>query len=150
MTLYETLGADLITSMKEGNTLRRDTLRLLQSAIKNVAIEKRKDPKTLTDDEVMDVIRRLVKQRKDSIEQYKAGGRNDLALQEESELNLLSVYLPKAMEENELRVLVKSLLDQNNMTAKSQIGQAMGLVMKQIGKNVPGDDVKRMVDSLLV
>jgi len=149
MALYETLGADLIASMKAGDVLRRDTLRLLQSALKNVAIDKRKDPKAFTDDEVIDVIRRLVKQRKDSIEQYRTGGREDLALKEEAELNILSAYLPQAMAEEELHTLVQSVLAEAGITAKAQMGQAMGLVMKQVGKNASGDDVKRVVDSLL-
>ncbi|PIW94391.1 MAG: glutamyl-tRNA amidotransferase [Candidatus Moranbacteria bacterium CG_4_8_14_3_um_filter_41_13] len=149
MALYETLGADLIVSMKAGDVLRRDTLRLFQSALKNVAIDKRKDPKAFTDDEVIDVIRRLVKQRKDSIEQYRTGGREDLALKEEAELNILSAYLPQAMAEEELHTLVQSVLAEAGITAKAQMGQAMGLVMKQVGKNASGDDVKRVVDSLL-
>lgn len=150
MTLYETLGTHLIASMKSGDVLRRDTLRLLQSALKNSAIDKRKDPKEFTDDEVEDIIRRLVKQRKDSIEQYKAGGREDLALKEEAEKDILSAYLPQSMNEDDLRTLIASVLSDGNMTAKTQMGQAMGMVMKSVGKKASGDDVRRIVDSLLV
>lgn len=150
MTLYETVGTHLIASMKSGDVLKRDTLRFLQSAIKNSAIEKRKDSKELTDDEIEDVIRRLVKQRKDSIEQYRAGGREDLALKEKSELNILSVYLPQSMNEEDLHILIQSVLTDAGITAKAQMGQAMGIVMKQVGKKASGDDVRRIVDSLLV
>ncbi|MDO8565933.1 MAG: GatB/YqeY domain-containing protein [Candidatus Moranbacteria bacterium] len=149
MSLYKTIGAHLIEAMKAGDLLRRDTLRLLQSAIKNVAIEKRKASTELTDNEVEDVVRRLVKQRKDSVEQFRKGAREDLALKEEAELSLLSAYLPQAMAEDELRTLVASALEESQITAKSQIGQAMGVAMKKVAGRATGDDVRRIVESLL-
>ncbi len=149
MTLYETVSAHLKEAMKSGDTLRRDTLRLFQSALKNVAIEKHKSPDQFSDSEVEDVLKRLVKQRKDSIEQFRAGSREDLALKEEAELNLLSAYLPQAMGEEELRVLVASALKTAGMTTKTQVGQAMGVVMKQVAGRASGDDVRRIVEMLL-
>jgi hypothetical protein len=149
MSLYETVAAHLIESMKSGDTLRRDTLRLLQSAIKNVAIEKRKLPAEFSDSEVEDVLRRLVKQRKDSIQQFRAGKREDLALKEEAELNLLSAYLPQSMPEEELRVLVTETLSEAGLTSKSQMGQAMGLVMKEVAGRATGDDVRKVVEAFL-
>ena len=150
MTLYETIGSHLKEAMKSGDTLRRDTIRLLQSAVKNMAIEKRKAPGELTDDEVEDVIRRMVKQRKDSIEQYRTGNREDLAEKELVELNLLAVYLPQALPEEELRPIVESALTASGITAKAQMGQAMGAAMKAVAGRASGDDVRRIVDSLLV
>lgn len=150
MTLYETLAVHLKEAMKAGETVRRDTLRLLQSAIKNVAIEKRKAPAEFSDSEVEDVIRRMVKQRKDSIEQYRAGNRADLAEKEEAELTLLTAYLPQAMPENELRALIETALKESGVTAKAQMGQAMGMAMKQVAGRASGDDVRRIVESLLV
>lgn len=149
MTLYETISAHLIAAMKSGDILRRDTLRLLQSAIKNVAIDKRKAPSEFSDTEIEEVLRRLVKQRKDSIEQYRAGGREDLALKEESELNLLSAYLPQAMGEEELSALIKTTLDGAGITTKAEMGRAMGVVMKQVGNKASGDDVRRIVETIL-
>lgn len=149
MSLYETIGTHLVEAMKSGDTLRRDTLRLLQSAIKNVAIEKRKAAAEFSDSEVEDVVRRLVKQRKDSVEQFRRGAREDLALKEEAELSLLSVYLPRAMAEDELRALVASALEESRITTKSQIGQAMGVAMKKVAGRAMGDDVRRIVESLL-
>lgn len=149
MTLYETIGNHLKEAMKSGDTLRRDTLRLLQSAIKNVAIEKRKAPAEFSDDEVEEVLRRLTKQRKDSIEQYRAGNRADLAEKEEAELHLLAAYLPQAMPEEELRVIVEAALAEAGITAKSQMGQAMGVVMKKVAGRASGDDVRRVVEEHL-
>lgn len=149
MTLYETIGGHLKEAMKSGDTVRRDTLRMLQSAVKNVAIDKRKAPAELSDSEVEDVVRRLVKQRKDSIGQYRAGNREDLAEKEEAELSMLAAYLPQAMPEAELRALVEETLRETGMTSKAQMGQAMGMVMKKVAGRASGDDVRKMVESLL-
>jgi len=149
MTLYETIGTHLKEAMKSGDTLRRDTLRLLQSAIKNVAIDKRKSPQEFSDSEIEEILKRLVKQRKDSIEQFRAGNREDLALQEEAELHLLSVYLPEAMGGDELRVLVATALTEAGITTQAQIGQAMGVVMKQVAGRASGDDVRKIVMDIL-
>lgn len=149
MSLYETIGTHLKEAMKSGDTVKRDTLRLLQSAVKNAAIEKRKTPAEFSDEEVEDVIRRLVKQYKDSIEQYRAGKRDDLVSKEEAELNVLSAYLPQAMAEEELRALVEAALKEAGITAKSQMGQAMGMAMKKVSGRADGNDVRRIVGSLL-
>lgn len=149
MTLFAQIGEDLKTAMKAGDVFRRDTLRLLQSAVKNVAIEKRQAPADMTDADVEDVIKRLVKQRKDSIAQYQAGNREDLAAKEKEELDLLATYLPEAMPEAELQALVKSALDEAGITTKDKMGQAMGAVMKKVAGRASGDDVRRVVELLL-
>lgn len=150
MGLYQTLTDDLKQAMKTGDVFKRDTLRLLQSAVKNVAIDKRQAPAELSDTEVEDVIKKLTKQRKDSIEQYVAGNREDLATQERAELELLSAYLPEAMPEAELQALVALALKEAGMTTKDKMGQAMGVVMKKVAGRASGDDVRRIVASLLV
>lgn len=149
MSLYQTLGDDLKQAMKAGDVFRRDTLRLLQSAVKNVAIDKRQAPADLSDTEVEEVIKKLVKQRKDSIAQYQAGNRADLAAKEQEELDLLATYLPEAMPEAELRALVEEALKESGMTTKDKMGQAMGVVMKKVAGRASGDDVRRVVESLL-
>lgn len=149
MGLYQTLGDDLKQAMKAGDAFKRDTLRLLQSAVKNVAIDKRVAPLELADTDVLDVIKKLVKQRKDSITSYRAGGREDLASKEEEELTLLATYLPEAMPESELQALVAEALTEAGLTTKDKMGQAMGVVMKKVDGRASGDDVKRVVLSLL-
>src|SRR3989344_510463 len=149
MTLYETIGTHLIEAMKAGDTLRRDTLRLLLSAVKNVAIEKRKTPAEFAENEVEEVLRRLAKQRKDSIEQFRKGSREDLALKEEAELHILLAYLPQAMPEEELRALIIAALKESGITAKSEMGQAMGMVMKKVAGRASGDDARRIVENIL-
>ncbi len=149
MSLYQTLGDDLKQAMKAGDVFRRDTLRLLQSAVKNVAIDKRQAPADLSDTEVEEVIKKLVKQRKDSIAQYQSGNRPDLAAKEQEELDLLATYLPEAMPEAELKALVEGALKESGMTTKDKMGQAMGVVMKKVAGRASGDDVRRVVESLL-
>lgn len=149
MNLYEKIGTNLKEAMKSGDTLRRDTLRLLQSAIKNTSIEKRKALSEFSDDEIENIIRRLVKQHRDSIEQYRAGNRDDLVNKEEDELRVLTAYLPQPMPEEELRALVGVVLKESGITVKSQTGQAMGIVMKKIAGRADGDNVRRMVEGLL-
>lgn len=149
MGLYQVLGDDLKQAMKAGDAFRRDTLRLLQSALKNVAIDKHVTPTELSDAEVEEVIKKLVKQRKDSITQYLAGHREDLAAQEKSELELLGAYLPEAMGEAALQALVAEALAETGFTTKDKMGQAMGAVMKKVAGRAPGDDVRRVVERLL-
>ena len=149
MSLYASISEHLKEAMKQGETERRDTLRLIQSAVKNVAIDKHAAPAELSDKDIQDVLRRLVKQRKDSIEQYRAGNREDLAVKEEAELLIISAYLPQAMPESELRAIVEAALREAGISAKTQMGQAMGVAVKSVAGRAPGDDVKRVVESLL-
>lgn len=150
MSLEEKISSDLKTAMKAGETLRRDTLRFLQSAIKNAAIEKRTSVAEMSDEDVTEVLRRVAKQRKDSMSQYEAGGRMDLVEQEAAELAILSVYLPTSMPEDELRGLVQSALAEAGITAKADMGKAMGLAMKKTAGRATGDEVRAVVDSILV
>lgn len=149
MGLYQTLSEDLKQAMKAGDVFKRDTLRLLQSAVKNVAIDKRVAATELSDTEVEEVIKKLVKQRKDSVAQFEAGNRADLAAKEKEELDFLATYLPEAMPEAELVALVTSALTESGITTKDKMGQAMGVVMKQVAGRASGDDVRRVVQSLL-
>lgn len=149
MSLVAKINEDLKAAMKAGEVMKRDTLRMLQSAMKNVAIDKHQAPADLSESDVLDVVKKLVKQRKDSITQYRAGQREDLAVKEEEELALLSAYLPAAMPEAELVALVTEALKEANLTTKDQLGQAMGVVMKKVAGRASGDDVRRVVAALL-
>lgn len=149
MGLIAILGDQLKASMKTGNTERRDTIRLLQSALKNTAIDLRKPATELSDEEVQSVIRRLVKQRKDSAEQYRAGNREDLALNEEKENAILSEFLPAEMPDQELRALVSEALSEFGAISRKDMGKAMGAAMKKVSGRASGDAVKNIVMELL-
>lgn len=149
MGLITTLGDQLKEAMKSGDTDRRDTLRLLQSALKNTAIDSRKPVAELSDEEVQSVIRRLVKQRKDSAEQYRAGNREDLALSEEKEIAILSVFLPAEMAAGDLRALVTEVLSDSEGASRKDMGRIMGAVMKKVAGRASGDVVRNVVTELL-
>ena len=94
MSLKTQISEDLKNAMKSGDTMKRDTLRMLDAMIKNTEIEKLKKEEGLSDAEVQEVIARAVKQRRDSVAQYTAGGRPELAEKENQEIEILMDYMP--------------------------------------------------------
>lgn len=149
MTLYETIGNDLKEAMKAGDTFKRDTLRLAQSALKNTALDKRKEVVALTDDEVIEVLKRLIKQRKDSITQYEAGGRADLVATEQKEMEIISSYVPAELDDAALEAAVKDALTQAGITESKDMGKAMGVAMGAVKGAASGDRVKEVVGNIL-
>lgn len=149
MSLVVQIGDELKAAMKAGDAAKRDTLRLLQSALKNVAIEKRKLVTEFTDAEVQEVVKRLVKQRKDSIEQYRAGGREDLVAQEEAELVFLTPYLPTVLSPEATAELVDRVIATLGTVTAKDMGRVMGVVMKESQGQVDGVVVKNLVSEHL-
>ena len=149
MGLVVTLNDQLKQSMKDGDTVRRDTLRLLQSALKNAAIEWMKPVGELSDEEVQTVIKRMMKQRKDSISQYRAGGREDLVEAEEQEMVILGAFLPAEMPQEEVERLVARALSEGGYSSRKDMGKAMGAAMKMIAGQASGDVVKAAVLNIL-
>lgn len=142
--LIETIGSDMKGAMRSGDTLRRDVLRFLVSALKNEALEKRKPLQELSDDEAIAVVRRSVKQRKDSIEQYRSGGREELAEKEQKEKEILEAYLPALPDESVIRAAVEQALRETGATSPRDLGKVMGVAMK-LASGAPGDEVRRIV-----
>ena len=142
--LIETIGSDMKGAMRSGDTLRRDVLRFLVSALKNEALEKRKPLQELSDDEAIAVVRRSVKQRKDSIEQYQSGGREELAEKEQKEKEILEAYLPALLDESVIRAAVGQALRETGATSPRDLGKVMGVAMK-LASGAPGDEVRRVV-----
>lgn len=136
-------------AMKAGNALKRDTLRMLDSMIKNTEIEKLKKEEGLTDAEVQEVIARAVKQRKDSVAQYTAGGRAELAEKENKEIEILTAYMPEQMGEDKIREVVKEIIAATGANSKTDIGKVMGAAMGKLKGQADGNDVKRIAEELL-
>lgn len=149
MSLILHINEALKVAMKAGEIEKRDTLRLLQSALKNVGIEKRKLVTEFTDTEVQEVVKRLVKQRRDSIEQYRAGGREDLVAQEEAEIVLLSPYLPTALSSEATAALVDRVMAALGPVTSKDMGRVMGAVMKESQGQVDGALVRSLVGERL-
>jgi uncharacterized protein len=149
MTLKEKIIADIKDAMKSGETLKRDTLRLLDSTIKNSEIEKRsasrRSEDELSDEEILEVISRAVKQRNDSIQQFTDGGRPELAEKEQAELEILKTYLPEQMSEDEIRKVVKEIISAAGTVSPSDLGKIMGQAMGKMKGKADGNVVKKIV-----
>lgn len=149
MSIKEKIHNDLKEAMKAGDALKRDTLRMLDSAIKNTEIEKMKRETGLADEEVIEVAARAVKQRKDSIEQYEKGGRADLAEKEKQELEILLAYLPEQMDEDNIREVVKGVIAETGASSKTDMGKVMGQAMGKLKGQADGNVVKKIVEEVL-
>lgn len=145
-TLTEKIRADLTESMKARDAARTSTLRMIQSAIKNEEIEKKH---VLTDDEALAVIRRAVKQRQDSIEQYNKGGREDLAAKEQSEMEMLETYMPQQMSDADSEAIVRDIIGQVGATSRKDSGKVMKEVMAKHKGVIDGRRVQEIVARLL-
>lgn len=140
---------DLKSAMKTGETVKRDVLRMLDSMIKNVEIEKKKRESGLSESEVQNVVIKAVKQRKDAAMQYATGGRDDLAEKEKNEIKILSVYLPKQLDAEIVRTIVQSVILELGITDFSAMGKVMGVAMGKLKGQANGDFVKKIVEEEL-
>ena len=135
MSLLDTIQSDMYAAMKSGDKHKSGTLRVALSKLKDKKIEKRED---LTDVEALKIIQNLVKQRKEAANIYKENGRNDLMEIENAELEILNAYLPQMMSEDDLRVLVKKVVEETGASGLSDIGKVMPEVMKQSAGKADG------------
>lgn len=149
MTLQEQIRNDLKEAMRSGDVTRRDVLRMLESAVKNTAIEKKLERETIDDSVVLEAIRRAVKQRKDSIEQFEQGNRADLAEKEKLELDILTTYLPASLGDDAIREIAARVIAEVGASLPSDFGKVMGKVMQATEGRAEGDAVKKIVQELL-
>jgi uncharacterized protein YqeY len=149
MPLKQKIIEDLKSAMKEGNALKRDTLRMLDAMVKNTEIEKMKKAEGLNDEEVIAVIAKAIKQRKDSIEQYLTGGRPELAEKEEQEVAVLSVYMPEQLGEDKIREVVRAIITETGAVSKADIGKVMGQAMGRLKGQADGNLVKKIAEESL-
>lgn len=146
MELESKIKEDLKEAMRKGDNVTRDVLRMLTSDLKNEAIKLQKE---LDDKDVLGVVRRNIKARKDSIEQYAAGGREDLAEQEKGELGVLEKYQPAQMSEDEIRSAVKSAIGNLSESDAKNFGLVMKETMKATEGKADGALVSRIVKETL-
>lgn len=149
MTLQESIKSTLKEAMLAKDSVRTMVIRGLMSAFTNELVTLGRTPQSaLTDDEVLAVIRRAVKQRKDSITQFVEGGRPELAESEQAELSILETYLPQMMSRDDIRVKAEAKKAELGITDKSKVGMLMGALMKDLKGQADGDDVKAVVEGL--
>ncbi|HEX5827428.1 MAG TPA: GatB/YqeY domain-containing protein [Candidatus Limnocylindrales bacterium] len=146
MTLRERLHDDTTAAMRSGDSLRRDVLRMAQNAIYN--IEKARKV-TLTEDEVIGVLAKEVKTRRESVEAFRNGGREDLASKEEAEIAILQDYLPQALSEDEVRALVDEAVAATGAASARDMGKVMGWLSPKIRGRADGKLVSGLVAQAL-
>lgn len=142
MNLIERINADLGLAMKAGDAVKTGVLRLLKSSLKNEQIKIGHD---LDDQNVVRVLAREAKQRRDSIEAYESGNRNDLAAVEQAELEIIELYLPQAMGSDELAKLVDQVIADMGASGLAQMGQVIGRVIGITNGRADGSEVSRLV-----
>lgn len=141
-TLTERIKADLTESMKARDAARTSTLRMVQSALKNEQIEKGRE---LSDEEAEAVIRRAVKQRHDSVSQFRQAGREDLAAKEEAEIALLEGYLPQMLSDEETERIVDETIAATGAASKKETGMVMKQIMASHRGRVDGKKVQEIL-----
>ena len=140
------IDEDIKSALKAGDAPTRDVLRMLKSEIKNSEIAAREE---LDDDSVIGVIAKSVKKRRESVQMYEQGGRQDLADKESREIEILQKYLPEQMSEDEIREKIGAIIGKLESPGMKQMGQVMKDAMKEIGKRGDGSLVSKIVKELL-
>ena len=150
MTTQENIKEQMKEAMRSKDTVKLTVLRGLLAAFTNELVATKRTPQdTLTEEEVITVITRASKQRKDAIEQFEKGGRQDLADNEKAELEIIEQFLPELMSEHEVTEVVQKIINELDIKDKSGIGQLMGRVMVELKGKADGGVVKNVVDKLL-
>ena len=149
MSIQQRIDADLKDAMRAKEANRLGVLRMLKSAIKYAAIEKAGAEGELDDTEAVQVIRKQVKQRQDSIESFEKGGRPELAAKEKEELAILSAYLPQAVGGEELAAAVREAIAEAGATSRAQMGAVMKALQIKLGGRADGKTLSQEVQRQL-
>lgn len=144
--LKQQIEEQIKNALKGGEELRLSTLRFLLSAIKNDEIAKQRE---VTDEEVISVVRHQVKQRKESIEAFQKGGREELAEKERQELEILNKFLPQQLSEEEVKKMVQETIAELPESERKNFGKVMGVVMSRIKGQTEGNIVAKVVKEVL-
>lgn len=146
MTLKERLSDDLKQSMRAADEDRKRTIRLAMASIRNAEIAARKE---LDDAGVLDVLRREVKQRRDSIDEYRKAGRSDLVDREQGELAILQTYLPQMLNRDQITIAAREVIAEVGAAGPRDKGKVMGPLLKRLAGQAEGRDVNEIVTELL-
>jgi len=146
MSLKSQLESDMKDAMRARENETRDAIRYVLSAVKNAEIDKKGE---LSEEEELKLIRSQVKQRMDSIEQFRAGGREDLAAKEESQVRILEKYLPQQMSDEELEAFVRQGIEETGAEGPKDMGKVMGTLNKKTDGRVDGKRLSTAVRNAL-
>ncbi len=146
MSLKDTISDDLKQALKEGDDVRKRTLRVLISAVHNAEIEK---GAPLDDSGVLAVIAKQAKQRRESAEEFRKGGRQDLVEREEAEAVVLQAYLPAAMSQEEIAEAARKVIAEVGAQGPRDVGKVMPVLVKQLAGRAEGSEISAVVRELL-
>ena len=146
MSLKERLMADLKDAMKNKDKLRKDVITMVRAAIKQKEVDERVE---LDDSDILDIISKQLKEKKSSIDEFKKGNREDLVKQTNDEIEILLKYLPEQLSDEELKEIIKKVIDENNITSMKDIGLLMKNVMPLVKGKADGKQVNVIAKELL-
>jgi len=146
LTLRETINQEVKNAMKAKETKKRDALRLLTSAFKQIEVDERKE---LSDDDIIKIIQTQVKRRNDAATQYKDAGREDLMQVELDEIAFYEVYLPAQLSDDELTSELKEIISKVGATSPKDMGKVMGMASKALAGKADGKRISECVKTLL-
>jgi len=144
--LKEKLLEDLKVCMKEKNTLRKNVIQMVRAAILQVEKDKQIE---LTDEQIIEIMAKESKKRKDSLEDYKKGGREDLVEDIEKEISIIQEYLPKQLSKEELEEILKEVIKEVNATSMKDMGKVMKTAKEKIGARADGKVINEIVKNML-
>ncbi|MFD1066356.1 GatB/YqeY domain-containing protein [Oceanobacillus locisalsi] len=147
MTLLDRLNQDMKQAMKNKDKETLSVIRMVKASVQNESIKLGKD--TLTEDEELTILSREVKQRKDSLQEFKDAGREDLVDKTEKELEILEKYLPKQLSDEELRSIIQEAIKEVNAASMKDMGKVMGSVMPKVKGQADGSKIKQIVEQEL-
>lgn len=147
MTLLETLNQDMKQAMKNKDKITLSVIRMVKASIQNETIKLGKD--SLSEDEEMTILSREVKQRKDSLQEFKSAGRDDLVQQLETELDILQTYMPRQLTNEELEAIVQLTIEEVNATSKKDMGKVMSAIMPKVKGKADGSQINKLVQKQL-
>ncbi|MGD9625011.1 MAG: GatB/YqeY domain-containing protein [Arcobacter sp.] len=146
MSLKEQLNEDLKTAMRNKEVVKRDSIRAINTMIKQIEVDERKE---LTDEDVIKLIQRGIKQREEAIAQYKAASRDDLVQKEQEQVDVFMLYLPAQLSDEELEAGMKEIIAQTGASSMKDMGKVMGAATKTFAGIADGKRINEMVKKLL-
>ena len=147
MGLKDQIPEDLKNALRNKNTLELSVLRMLQSALKNREIDNKKE--TLSDEDVIGVVGSEIKKRRDAVKEFEKVNRADAADQENAEIEILMKYMPQQMNEDEIRAVVTSAIEETNAESMKDIGNVMKVLMPRVKGKADGSVVNKIVREML-
>ncbi|MFC4305578.1 GatB/YqeY domain-containing protein [Cohnella boryungensis] len=146
MTLADRLNDDMKQAMKSGEKFRLQTIRMVRSSIKNQEIELRRP---LDENETLNILSRELKQRRDSLQDFERGGREDLVSNVKAEIEIISEYLPRQLTEEEIKAIVVQTMQETGASSKADLGKLMGALMPKVKGVADGKLVNAIVQQSL-